>query len=850
MSDNFSDGNFTSNPSWTGDSADFIINAAGELQLNAAAAGESFLSVPANLSSADSLEWRFRVKMDFAPSSSNYTRFYITSDGLDPTQPLSGYFLQLGESLSNDAVELFRQSGTVITSVCRGMDGQIAAAFDLNIRLTRTPAGSWEIYTSPGSGGAESLIASGSDNGTFTGQWLSISCNYTSGNITRFHFDDIYAGPIVPDLDKPTITNFVVSSDSSLQITMSERLLNTSALQAANYSINGFASPTQIIVDSTNDYTITLLYNQHFISGNHYSLLIRDLYDRALNRMDDSLLQIEYFNVISGKANDVVFNEIYFELSTLSPLPNAEFVELYNRSDSAIQLANWTLSDGSSTAVFPDKVMPPKSYLVICDFDNVGLFSALPNVWAVPDFPGLNNDSGDSLTLKNASGELIGRAVFDDESYHDTHKKSGGWTIERIDADFPCEQKDNWKASESAAHGTPGGVNSVRGMFADELAPIVDALYLIDSLHLSIRFSEELVSTIISQNFTAIDANNGVNDCINVSQIGNNEHVLTFAQPFSASIYQLKFHSALSDCAGNLVDTTMIYRFGKPELAVAGDVVINELLFDPPDGCDDFVELFNCSPKIIDLSHWQISENDAADVSVVKDQALITDGHRLIFPGDYLVLNRDPVALRKTFNCPFREKMFQLSDLPDYNSDEGRVLLYDQNGSVIDQLIYSDDMHFALLNSPKGVSLERLNGYSGDRSNVQWHSAASIVGFATPTYRNSQWVEGQTSTGKVEVENEVFSPDNDGFDDLLAINYHFDDAGTILSLRIFTRDGVPIKDLLVNESLAKEGQIFWDGFSDAGRLALPGRYLIWAKTFNLSGKSEVFRTSCVVAVRR
>ncbi|MBK6989635.1 MAG: hypothetical protein IPH33_16195 [Bacteroidetes bacterium] len=202
------------------------------------------------------------------------------------------------------------------------------------------------------------------------------------------------------------------------------------------------------------------------------------------------------------------------------------------------------------------------------------------------------------------------------------------------------------------------------------------------------------------------------------------------------------------------------------------------------------------------------------------------------------------------YACPNPQGIIQLEDLPDYNSDEGRVILRDHLGTQLDEFQYSEKQHFYLLNSPKGVSLERLNGYSGDAENIQWHSAASTVGFATPAYMNSHRVSANENSvaGNIDLANEVFSPDNNGYEDLLAINYHFDEPGVILSLAIFTKDGIPVRDLLVNETVSNEGQIFWDGFTDSGKLALPGRYLVWAKSFSLDNGSNVFRTSCVVAL--
>ena len=61
MSDSFDDGDFTQNPTWTGNESDFIVNANLELQLNAAGAGESYLSTPHNLVELEEKEWRMKV---------------------------------------------------------------------------------------------------------------------------------------------------------------------------------------------------------------------------------------------------------------------------------------------------------------------------------------------------------------------------------------------------------------------------------------------------------------------------------------------------------------------------------------------------------------------------------------------------------------------------------------------------------------------------------------------------------------------------------------------------------------------------------------------------------------------
>ncbi|MBP6531629.1 MAG: lamin tail domain-containing protein [Bacteroidia bacterium] len=852
LSDSFTDGDFRANPQWLGDSANFIVNADWELQLNAPASGASFLATPLSLSYADTLEWRLKVSLDFAPSSANYCRIYLLADTNNPQSALNGYFLQLGESLSNDAIELCRQSGTVITTICRGPDAQIASAFEIQIRVLRFPSGDWQVFTDENLAENYSLIASGFDTGTPNARYFFFDCNYTSGNLQRFFFDDIYSGEFIPDGIIPSCTSVALSTDSTIVLSFSEKLQRSSVNDLSNYNIITIGNPSQLTIDSVNDYTITLYFNQHFVTGIEYDLKLINLIDVAGNLINDTTIKILYYPIGFGNANDIVISEVYFEMSSISPLPNAEFVELYNRSDSAIDLSGWTISDGSSDAVFPKHLFSPKTFLVVFDTQNDQLFSAFPNRIGVTGFPGLNNDSGDTLTIYDEQNLAIESVGFNDDSYHDSNKKNGGWTVERVDLNFTCPDESNWKASENSFHGTPGEVNSVAGIHTDNTAPWVSNVFVVDSMHLQIDFSEEVFSTIIPNYFSVIDNALQVNDCISVNEVSSKSYLLEFANVFSDGISHLKILDTLIDCASNAIDLSVEYKFGKSENAELGDVVINELLFDPYEGGEDFVELFNCSSKIIDLNNWTVQEADYEDENSVKEETLLSTEHRILFPGEYLAFTRSPKSLLNNYSCPNPQGIIQLDDLPDYNSDEGRVVLRDQFGTKLDGFQYSEKLHFYLLNSPKGVSLERLNGYSGEMENVQWHSAASTVGFATPAYMNSHRVsENENSVaGKIELANEVFSPDNNGYEDLLAINYHFEEPGVILSLAIYTKDGFPVRELLVNKTVSAEGQIFWDGFTDSGKLALPGRYLVWAKSFSLDNGSNVFRTSCVVAMGR
>ncbi len=60
VTDDFSDGNFTDNPTWLGETTKFEV-LAGQLHLNDVAAGEAYLSTPSE--AIANAEWNFFVEI-------------------------------------------------------------------------------------------------------------------------------------------------------------------------------------------------------------------------------------------------------------------------------------------------------------------------------------------------------------------------------------------------------------------------------------------------------------------------------------------------------------------------------------------------------------------------------------------------------------------------------------------------------------------------------------------------------------------------------------------------------------------------------------------------------------------
>ena len=108
INEDFSDGDFTNNPTWQGDVNNFVVNTNNELQLNAPSVTDtSFLSVETGiLDFSSNVSWEFYVKLDLSPSNSNNFRFYLTSDNANLKGSLNGYFIRVGENGSTDKIKL------------------------------------------------------------------------------------------------------------------------------------------------------------------------------------------------------------------------------------------------------------------------------------------------------------------------------------------------------------------------------------------------------------------------------------------------------------------------------------------------------------------------------------------------------------------------------------------------------------------------------------------------------------------------------------------------------------------------------------------------------------------------
>jgi hypothetical protein len=841
LTDNFSDGDFTNNPSWNGDQSQFIVNSSDQLQLASSGENISYLSTPVVLS--DSNEWKIWIKLSFAPSDNNNARIYLFSDQADLKGSLNGYYLKLGENGSLDAIELYRQSGNTSTLICRGTDGLVSASFAIRIRVTRSESGLWKIFADPAGGQNFQLETSGSDNTYNTSGWFGVYCKYTTSNSTKFYFDDIYAGPVIVDIVPPEVTAVSVVSQASVDVVFSEIVEQSSASNIANYTAApGLGQPLSATPDITDKSLVHLVFAQPFASGTLYTLTIDGVRDVAGNTMQHSEKQFAFYQ---ASTFDILINEIMADPDPPVSLPNFEYVELFNRSNFPVSIGGWTLILGSAEKELDDITMLPGSYLILADEDSRQSLESYGPFAGFSSF--IITNTGGDIVLLDSEGRMIHNVSYTEDWYRDNYKKEGGWSLEQIDPMNPCGDANNWKASSDLAGGTPGKQNSVYSANPDLIPPQIQRITVDDSVTLTVYFSEA-IDSILMRNPTTYIIDNQIGNPITALPLFPDYRSVTLGLPDALGdgiIYTLSLTTPMKDCAGNLTATEISAIFAIPSIASPLDIILNEILFDPKITGVDFVEIYNRSSKVIDLRNLTLANIDSTSGNLSSVKNITSNGY-LFFPGTYLVLTTDPEKVKSEYYTSNPSGFIKMESLPTMNNEDGTIAIAHKNGEIIDWFAYNANMQFALLKSVDGVSLERISASRPTRDVTNWHSAAETVGYATPGYINSQ-TSGELAGGNpVALSPDIFSPDNDGHNDFLNIDYSFETPGYMINVTVYDASGRLIRNLINNEMCGISGTYSWDGTTNDRQKAAIGYYLVYTEIFDLNGKVKHYKNTTVL----
>jgi len=926
FNESFSDGEILNNPTWFGHVDSFNVNADLQLQLNANAAGSSFIYTPSQV--IENASWQFSVAYQFSPSTSNYARIYLAMDNSNPELAQDAIYCDVGRN--NDCLELGASINGEEVMLIRGEEGLLSASSnELSILITRSKT-TWEMQYNTGQGWQ--LAGESALEVNFLSATFGIFCEYTKTRIDKFFFDDIHVeGDPFQDHYPPELIDFDLINGECLQLTFNE-LLDESSLGLSNfYLVKQDQYPNEIQYDSAQrqlrlyynpalndvkdeilriskimdlsgnelelfeqafDYkrveivnagfeTINqlsiesdrpipadswlsamilmdgipvvpnsirsssdllehyLFFDSPFKKEHRYQLQLSQIKDDRGDTIRTFRKEIWYYEV---KRFDAVFNELMVDPAPEVGLPESEFIELYNRSPFDLSLQGWTIEVNGKKAELPDCKIRPNDLIILIPSSQKELWSdeAIP----VERWPGLNN-GGFSLVLRDNRDNVIDAYCYDpDRIAGDGFKIEGGWSVERVDIENMSGSPDNWQWSNNLNGGTPGENNSVENSYIDDVPPVLVYLEMPEDTVVRVIFNEVIdflnndwsIELSPSPDYFSVDVES-------VFLMSLSLHLNT--APTAHSSYLIRFN-LLSDWSGNEFIPDYPVQFASCDSLEVGDLIINEVLFNPRPGGVDFVELYNRSDKVIGWDDLYLAKWD--DDKVITQLIPFTDKRRLLFPNEYLVVSEDSLIIQEQYQCSDTHNFLNVRNMPSMPDDKGSVVLANRVGQVIDYLEYDEKMHFDLIRDREGVALERLSANQSAQDKQNWHSATSSVGYATPGYKNSQTIQVKESNKSVELDKDVFTPNGDGMDDQVIIRYKNDEVDGTINIRIFDSSGREVRYLANNQIMAADGYYLWDGLDEYGQRLAPGIYVVWIQRFYPSGKVEKDKLVSVLGI--
>lgn len=847
LTDNFSDGDFNNNPAWSGSGSDWIVNVAGQLQSNNTVANSTFyITTPNTL--ATEAQWELKVNLGFNTSSTNYVDIFLTSSATDLTATTTnGYFVRIGNTA--DEISLYKKTGGTSLKIIDGLDGSTNTSNNnIKIKVTRNAANEWKLYRDLSGGNNFFNEGSVTDNSITTSSFFGILVRQsTVASFAQKHFfDDIVVQSFVPDVTPPSVLSAIATSNSTVDVLFNESVDNISAQIAANYfASNGVGAPSVAAIDAVNSSLVHLTFSNTFPNGTSVTLVINGVQDVNGNTLNNGSTTFSFY---TPQQFDIVIDELIADPTPQVGLPNAEWIELRNTSAFPINIQGWKIGDASGiSGSLPNYILQPDSFVIVCTGSAVAGLSVFGTTLPVSSFPSLDNE-GEVLYLVDASGSIIHSLKYNITWYQNELKQDGGWTLEMIDTKNPCSGSSNWKASTDLSGGTPGRKNSADAVNIDGTAPKLVSAYATDATNIMLVFDEPL-STSAASVASNYSISEGIGSPVIAAAVSPSfdKVALQLSTPLNANKVYTVTVSNVNDCVGNAISNNKTARVGLSEVADSLDVVINEVLFNPPSNGFDYVEIYNRSNKIINLQQTYLANRNTT--GVISSITQLSSEPYLLFPQDFMVVTENADWVKNTFITKNPGAFAIVSSLPSYSDDEGIVIILNAQGKITDELKYKDDWHFKLLDNKEGVALERIDYSATTQQEANWHSAATSVNYGTPTYQNSQFRINDGVQGEIKLSPEIVSPDNDGQDDFATVDYNFPEAGYVASITIFDASGRPVRYLQRNALCGTSGSFRWDGLGERNQQLATGIYIVLTEVFNLVGKKKQFKKTIVVARR-
>jgi len=274
-------------------------------------------------------------------------------------------------------------------------------------------------------------------------------------------------------------------------------------------------------------------------------------------------------------------------------------------------------------------------------------------------------------------------------------------------------------------------------------------------------------------------------------------------------------------------------------LPEVGDLIINEILYDPPTGGEEYVELYNRSDKTVDLRYVSITTRKPSDGSLNKAYSLA--GREFLLPAhEYVFVTKDQSGVCSYFQCYEESLCAEPENMASLTNTGACIVIFNnQTNDIIDQVNYLPAFHSIGSKDQKGVSLERISPDAPSDEASNWTSATSASGGGTPGYVNSQL----SGIGTADLsENKVYIEYPNPLNSSYLIHYTLDRSAFNCRIFVFDSLGRKVDTIAENDIVGSSGSIEW---KTVNRLSA-GLYIIYMEVFSPDGQVQIFKVPAVV----
>jgi len=778
---------------WLGNREDFSVDST--LKLNAQNAGESYLSYPANYGNQIDLE--FSLSMNFAPSKSNFFRYYLWADSSNLTKSTNSLFLEIGEDGSSDGINIYEiKSGkTILIKKC--FEAQFAEEIINKVISIKTHKSNLIITTS---NSRDSLTINSNIAFGYTG----FICHYT---VTRKDKYSINYLRLITETSKNFeplgLVNTEILNSNNYFLTFNQDLSKYKLKendQLLNFKIKNDTLQFQLKRYNREGFKIELIDSLN----NHYSFQIdkHEIYQRP----------------------NIAISEIMHDPDPALFLPNFEYIELTNFSDTDVKINNAKICDLSTCINLPELKLPAKEATIITNATKSNFNIEVKNLVNIQNFLTLNNE-GDIIKLYDQNNNLLTWIEYNPKWINSTSE--GGKSIENHNKNSCLTKAINWDFSHNTLGGTPS-------LYNNELTKSITVSPKITE----IKDSSITLSLGQLWNLESFDIENISlkNQIIKEYEFKNPDNItLHFNSTFENGQPQEITINNLKNCKDETIPIQL--EFLHSEIPKLGELAINEIVQKSKSGVQ-FIELKNISNKSFSINKIYLGIFKNGNLSKI----LKSESYKILNPNDFIVYTNDTILINE-YTILNKSKV----EYVDFTlTKEFEIGILNELGELIEKLESSFLKEEENINPYPYASWERVSTQIDISTPNNWLKAGLNANYGTPTAENSS-VNNSDQKDEIVFSTKIIKPNSIYVEEnTLEISTNLTSDNWILNINLIDRNGNLIDRLYQNMPISSKGKLYWNGKAKTGKSLDEDLYIIIVELLNQNGVSKIIRKPIVI----